>query len=54
MIGPDAGQAVGLQLDLHLDVVSFSLAAGCPLRLLRLGENSQQICTWWPTSWAIT
>src|SRR5260370_2449196 len=36
-------EAIGLQLDVHLDVVRRRPAAGGALRLLRLGQNAEQI-----------
>src|SRR5262249_25443728 len=42
-VRPYAGEAVGLQLDLALDVVRRRLAVGRALRLLRLRQNAQQI-----------
>ena len=40
---PDAGEAVGLQLDPHLDAVRLRLAAGRALRLLRLRQDAEQV-----------
>src|SRR5262245_40475153 len=41
---PDAGEAIGLQLDLHLDAVRLrAAAAGGALRLLRLGQDAEQV-----------
>ena len=42
-IGPDTRKAVGLQLDLDLDVICFRLAAGNALRVLRLRQNTEQV-----------
>ena len=42
-IGPDARKAVGLQLDLDLDVICFRLAAGNALRVLRLRQNAEEV-----------
>ena len=39
---PEAGEAIGLQLHLHLDVVGGGPAGGA-LRLLRLGQDAQQV-----------
>src|SRR5262249_32778576 len=41
-VGPNAGEAVGLQLDLHLDVIGVPLVAGGALRLLRLRQDAEQ------------
>ena len=43
VVGPDAGETIGLQLDAHLDAVGRRLAAGRLLRALRLGQNAEQI-----------
>ena len=40
--GPDAGIAVGLKLDLHLDRIAFVLASA-GLQLLRLAECAQYV-----------
>src|SRR5262249_33249053 len=42
-VRPHAGEAIGLQLHLHLDVVRRRLAVGRTLRLLCLRQNAQQI-----------
>src|SRR5262249_30420780 len=42
-VRPHPGEAVGLQLDLHLDVIGRSLAAGRALRLLRLRQDAEQV-----------
>src|SRR5262249_39825043 len=43
VVGPEASEAICLQLDLHLDVVRRRPAAGGALHLLRLGQNAEQI-----------
>ena len=40
---PDAGEAVGLQLDAHLHAVGLDLRAGRALRLLHLGQDAEQV-----------
>src|SRR2546423_968735 len=41
--GPDAGEAVGLQFDLHLQVVRFGLARGALLLLIRLSAAGHHL-----------
>src|ERR1041385_4688882 len=40
---PDAGEAVGLQFDAHLDAVRSRFAARGLLRILRLWQNAEQV-----------
>src|SRR5262249_26692710 len=42
VVGPDAGKAVGLQLDPNLEVIGLRLIQAS-LHLLNLGQDSQQI-----------
>src|SRR3954447_2972052 len=43
MFSPHAGEAVGLQLDLHLDVVGCRLTAGRALGIFRSRQDAEQI-----------
>src|SRR5215467_14034713 len=42
-VRPHAGEAVGLQFDLHLNVIRRGLAAGRALHLLRLRQDAEQV-----------
>ena len=43
VVRPDAGEAVGLQLDLHLHAIGLRAVAGGALRLLHLGQDAEQV-----------
>src|ERR1041385_1033016 len=43
VVGPDAGEAVGLQLGAHLEPVRVGAVGGALLRLLHLGQDAEQV-----------
>src|SRR5207344_1794143 len=43
VISPNAGEAISLQLDEHLNAVRLRLAACRALSILRLWQNSEQV-----------
>jgi hypothetical protein len=53
VLGPHAGQAVGLQLEAHRQLVGLRSPARWRAACT-FSEMPSRFCTWWPTSWAIT
>ena len=53
-VRPHAGQAVRLQLHAHLQRWPSRFVIGAVLQLLHLVGDAEQVCTWWPTSCAMT
>ena len=53
-VRPDAGVAVGLELEAHRQLVRLGLRAGACWRCRTSSLVPSRFCTWWPISWAIT